>query len=91
MTHPATPTRLEHAASRAPGEDPPLCECHGEEMYFNPDRRYRAGGFWRCREKVREYRREFYRRNGMKVRWQEYVRHHRNRLAELEASLEQGG
>lgn len=30
-----------------------LCECHGEEMYWEKDNRKRAGGFWRCSMKWR--------------------------------------
>jgi hypothetical protein len=27
----------------------PSCKCHGEPQRWNTDRRYRAGGFWKCR------------------------------------------
>lgn len=40
--------------------NPPVCDCHGVEMLWNKDARYRAGGFWFCRpkhvERVRHYR-----------------------------------
>lgn len=31
-----------------------ICSCHGSPMYWNIDKRYRAGGQWQCREKRRE-------------------------------------
>ena len=36
------------------------CPCHGQEMYWNPDRRYKKGGFWACRVKHRESARRRY-------------------------------
>lgn len=62
-------------------------------MYFNPDRRYRGGGFWRCRVKTREHNRDYYERRGMDVRWRQLMQRHRSRLAELESRLatRQGG
>jgi hypothetical protein len=36
------------------------CECHGVEMLWNPDVRYRAGGFWRCRIRTQDRRRARY-------------------------------
>ena len=27
----------------------PVCECHGEKMYWSRDHRRRGGGYWRCR------------------------------------------
>lgn len=38
----------------------PVCECHGEPMYRNPDRRYKKGGFWVCRINKRESMRRRY-------------------------------
>lgn len=35
----------------------PLCECHechGEEMWWQPDKRRKPGGYWRCKAKRRE-------------------------------------
>ena len=37
-----------------------VCACHGQEMYWNPDSRYRKGGFWACRVKHRESARRRY-------------------------------
>lgn len=34
--------------------EPPVCECHGEPCYWNPDKGMRAGGMWRCRIKRNE-------------------------------------
>ena len=67
--------------------DVPQCECHGEGMYFNPDRRYRAGGYWRCREQTRVAHRRYYEQNALRVNMREQLRHHRRRLAILEEQL----
>lgn len=29
------------------------CGCHDEQMYWTKDKRYTAGGFWRCAVKQR--------------------------------------
>lgn len=36
----------------------PLCQCHGEPMYWHKDKTRSAGGRWRCAVKVRERARE---------------------------------
>ena len=40
-----------------------LCACHGEPMYWTRDKRYRAGGFWRCAVKERARARNLYNRD----------------------------
>ena len=35
--------------------DVPVCECHGEPMWWNKDASMKAGGRWRCVVKKREY------------------------------------
>ncbi|HET6914466.1 MAG TPA: hypothetical protein VFH56_00100 [Acidimicrobiales bacterium] len=39
----------------------PTCGCHGVEMYWNRDKRYSGGGFWRCRIRKKESARRRYR------------------------------
>ncbi len=33
----------------------PLCECHGEQMYWSKDPRRRHGGYWRCSGRTSAY------------------------------------
>lgn len=40
-------------ASMSEQTTPPLCECHGAEMYWNRDLRKTAGGYWQCAIKSR--------------------------------------
>jgi hypothetical protein len=51
----------------------PLCECHGEGMKWNVDKRMRAGGWWHCRERYRESNRRasrgyYHRKDGGYIR-----------------------
>jgi hypothetical protein len=41
------------------GEAPPVCKCHDEPQLWAVSPRYRAGGFWRCAVKQRQYQREY--------------------------------
>jgi hypothetical protein len=41
-------------------EERPLCECHGVEMLWNRSQRKAAGGYWRCRMRIREHCRKYY-------------------------------
>lgn len=43
-----------------------ICECHGLQMGWQRDPKYRAGGKWECREKRREYNK---RRHQQRVAW----------------------
>ena len=36
------------------------CECHGVPLLWAQDRRYRLGGFWRCRIRHAERQRGYY-------------------------------
>lgn len=36
----------------------PPCKCHGEPQRWNKDRRYTAGGFWKCRRLHLEWNRK---------------------------------
>ena len=40
--------------------EPRDCLCHGVDMIFQPDSRYRIGGFYRCRVKSREKNKRIY-------------------------------
>lgn len=51
------------------------CRCHGEPMRWVKDRRYRAGGWWRCVVTERAYQHSDHYRE-MRRRWS------RNKIAE---------
>ena len=40
-----------------------LCQCHGEEAYWQKDSRTKAGGWWECAVKRRARERERYDRD----------------------------
>ena len=69
--------------------EPPVCECCGLPKMWAKSAASRGGGYWRCRSKAREARREAMRRwrkanperqREATRRWRERIRPRRHRL-----------
>lgn len=49
-------------------DEQPICECHGEQMFWSKDSRRKSGGYWKCTVKRRDYQRKYASDNPEKVR-----------------------
>jgi hypothetical protein len=64
-------------------DQPPVCACHGEAMYWQARARYTAGGYWRCAVKKRASNNAYHHANRERALQQRRDRYDRDAVYRL--------